>query len=356
MKHLFLFVVLLIFACSENMKQDVEPLALSSQAPGVKLRFWRLSDSTFALVSSDTTGISSGGQGKETIVREDSLKMWLKLWLPSELALDQYFDNDTVYQTLSISSDTLSISGGNSISLEDYKPQQLLLSIVNDTLYIQGGNGVSLEDYLGGGTEITDTLNLSGTDPVIIFDDTSPGGRDFAIQSIPNAFEIYDITSGSSRVYVDAEGRVGFGAAAPSEAKMYLYGGASGANFDARSSQANSSATFEAQSHDFETSFQSTFIQQSGSGVAGNAIDAIPNAGLGRLVFQGSDNALIYTVFDDPLIFGTDFTERMRIKETGIINIKTTPPTYADDTAAGAGGLVAGDIYKTSAGVLMIKL
>lgn len=31
-------------------------------------------------------------------------------------------------------------------------------------------------------------------------------------------------------------------------------------------------------------------------------------------------------------------------------------PTYADDTAAGVGGLSAGDIYKTSSGVLMIKL
>jgi len=38
-------------------------------------------------------------------------------------------------------------------------------------------------------------------------------------------------------------------------------------------------------------------------------------------------------------------------------NLKlTSVPTYADDTAAGGGGLTAGDIYKTSVGVLMIKL
>lgn len=34
----------------------------------------------------------------------------------------------------------------------------------------------------------------------------------------------------------------------------------------------------------------------------------------------------------------------------------TTLPTYADDTAAGVGGLVAGDVYKTATGELRIKL
>jgi hypothetical protein len=31
-------------------------------------------------------------------------------------------------------------------------------------------------------------------------------------------------------------------------------------------------------------------------------------------------------------------------------------PTYADDTAAGVGGLTAGQVYKTAVGALMIKL
>jgi hypothetical protein len=31
-------------------------------------------------------------------------------------------------------------------------------------------------------------------------------------------------------------------------------------------------------------------------------------------------------------------------------------PVYADDTAAGVGGLVQGNIYRTATGVLMIKL
>ena len=46
-------------------------------------------------------------------------------------------------------------------------------------------------------------------------------------------------------------------------------------------------------------------------------------------------------------------TERMRIKSTGIVNIANTP-TYADNAAATAGGLAAGDIYRKSDGTMMI--
>jgi len=36
--------------------------------------------------------------------------------------------------------------------------------------------------------------------------------------------------------------------------------------------------------------------------------------------------------------------------------IRMVVPTYADDSAAGSGGLTAGDVYKTSGGDLKIKL
>jgi hypothetical protein len=42
-------------------------------------------------------------------------------------------------------------------------------------------------------------------------------------------------------------------------------------------------------------------------------------------------------------------------KLEGRLNIGNVP-VYADDTAAGSGGLLSGDIYKTSAGLLAIKL
>ena len=47
-------------------------------------------------------------------------------------------------------------------------------------------------------------------------------------------------------------------------------------------------------------------------------------------------------------------TERLKIKADGIKNMPL--PTYADDAAAGAGGLVQYDLYQTSAGAVRIKL
>lgn len=77
------------------------------------------------------------------------------------------------------------------------------------------------------------------------------------------------------------------------------------------------------------------------------------------------------------LTFRTNQTERLRITSGGLVGIGLTNPgeklevngtikatdinftglaTYADDAAAGAGGLVTGDVYKTSTGELRIKL
>jgi len=47
--------------------------------------------------------------------------------------------------------------------------------------------------------------------------------------------------------------------------------------------------------------------------------------------------------------------DKLTIKSTGIVNLSNAP-TYADNTAALAGGLVAGDVYKTSAGDLRITV
>jgi hypothetical protein len=63
--------------------------------------------------------------------------------------------------------------------------------------------------------------------------------------------------------------------------------------------------------------------------------------GPGRLVFATTSDG------------ASSSTERMRIKSTGTINFSNVA-TYADNTAALAGGLVAGDMYRKSDGTLMI--
>ena len=72
-------------------------------------------------------------------------------------------------------------------------------------------------------------------------------------------------------------------------------------------------------------------------------IDGTPgsNDTPGRLVFSTTPDGLASP------------TERMRIKSNGTINFSNVA-TYADNTAALAGGLVAGDVYRKSDGTLMI--
>ena len=80
------------------------------------------------------------------------------------------------------------------------------------------------------------------------------------------------------------------------------------------------------------------------------------------LAQKGSAPTFYASDRDDQLLLGAysgiDFqinpnVNAMRIKATEIVNIKNTP-VYADNAAALAGGLVAGDIYRTSTGQLMI--
>jgi hypothetical protein len=47
--------------------------------------------------------------------------------------------------------------------------------------------------------------------------------------------------------------------------------------------------------------------------------------------------------------------EKMTLKHGGVLNLSSLP-TYADDTAAGAGGLVQGDMYITATGEIRMKL
>ena len=117
-------------------------------------------------------------------------------------------------------------------------------------------------------------------------------------------------------------------------------------------------------------------LARAGSTAIGSATIVADGNYLGEIDFSGSDGtdftvaAFIRGEVDGTpgandmpgrLVFSTTAdgastpTERMRIKANGVINFASCP-TYADDAAAGTGGLVAGDIYKTSTGELRIKL
>jgi len=101
-----------------------------------------------------------------------------------------------------------------------------------------------------------------------------------------------------------------------------------------------------------------------------DAFSTTPQAGIAfATFFNGSSNLPLVGIyggkenatsgdFAGKLSFATrsnggNITERMRIKSNGIVNISNTP-VYATNALALAGGLVAGDIYKSATGVLSI--
>ena len=67
----------------------------------------------------------------------------------------------------------------------------------------------------------------------------------------------------------------------------------------------------------------------------------------------GADDMPSRLVFSVTADGASSPTEAMRIKNSGIINIANTP-VYADNAAAKTGGLVDGDVYRTSTGDLKI--
>ena len=67
----------------------------------------------------------------------------------------------------------------------------------------------------------------------------------------------------------------------------------------------------------------------------------------------GADDMPGRIVLSTTAVGASSPTERMRIKSAGTINFSNVS-TYADNTAALAGGLVAGDVYRKSDGTLMI--
>ena len=77
---------------------------------------------------------------------------------------------------------------------------------------------------------------------------------------------------------------------------------------------------------------------------------------------EGSNNTILgaykgssaEATLSDTIIISAGTTERARCYSSGIWNLGTSAPVYADNTAAKAGGLVDGDLYRKADGTLMV--
>jgi len=177
-------------------------------------------------------------------------------------------------------------------------------------------------------------LSISGAAPRITIDNTNGGGRPYQIRNgflSTGLLDVFDVTASTTRFAIDSTGNTAVGTSTINEAKLFVYGGA---NVDIRTATNLENATVEVQADDYETSFQSAYLQYVGSGIAGNVFGSVPNADLARLVFQEPANAAIYTTNSSPIIFGVNSLESARLSADGNFGIGTTSP-YAKLSVVG---------------------
>lgn len=222
--------------------------------------------------------------------------------------------------------------------------------------------------------------------------------------------EVSISTAGSQRVVVDSAGNVGIGTGSPG-AKLQVENTGSDANLIINRADATTAGNLNISSGDGvnyiysggskdltiatnnqeririnaagnvgigTTNPQRTFSVSSTEGVVGRLDSTGARARLGlKDVNTTTDSHVgIGSAGDNFLIYAGQ-AEKVRVTSSGDVGIGTSSPgvklevngtikatdinftglaTYADDSAAGTGGLVAGDVYKTSTGELRIKL
>jgi hypothetical protein len=180
-------------------------------------------------------------------------------------------------------------------------------------------------------------------------------------------------TASTGRVFIDGSGRLLVGTSA---ARSNFFGTTLSAVTQTEGTGgAAGRGSLSVINNDVSNNPPYVLLGRSGAATLGSNAAVVSGSRLGTLTFQGADGTSFIEAAtvagevdgtpganDMPgrLVFSTTSdgaaspTERMRIKSDGTINFSNVA-TYADNTAATAGGLVVGDVYKTALGILMIR-
>jgi hypothetical protein len=125
---------------------------------------------------------------------------------------------------------------------------------------------------------------------------------------------------GNSQIY-DAGNTVSIGTntGIDSYTRLYIYGGDSGANVDARGIGAigQDQAIFDAQSSDYATTFKSVHMKYSGPSAVGTTM-GLSNVNMGDITWSEADYAVIRTTNEIPIRFGMFNTEVARMDTAGV--------------------------------------
>jgi len=201
------------------------------------------------------------------------------------------------FATLSAGSPVLS-GGPNRILYEDGSS-----NLATNANFVFDGTNVGI-----GTASPTRRLHVKGTG-------TTSGVKNFQV----------DNSAGLQPFTIQGDGNVNIGATAnPSNnSRVYILGGANGANVDVRGNAGSfvDQATIELEGNDYDTTVKSTYLLFRGSTYTGNYMTGVPNANLGVLLF-GGNTSLIATDSTD-LLFAPAFGEKGRWKAGGDFGIGT---------------------------------
>ncbi|RTL03494.1 hypothetical protein EKK58_12910 [Candidatus Dependentiae bacterium] len=130
-------------------------------------------------------------------------------------------------------------------------------------------------------------------------------------------------TLGDSKVYETTNTvSIGTNTGIDSYTRLYIYGGSSGANVDARGANAigQDQAVFDAQGSDYSTTFKSLHVKYTGPNGVGTTL-GYSNANLGEIVWNDASTALIRSVASSgsvPIILSINASEVGRISIDGL--------------------------------------
>lgn len=142
-----------------------------------------------------------------------------------------------------------------------------------------------------------------------------------------SSFNIYDATAGKIRFIINQDGDVAIGnvSSIPTVSQLYIYGGGSGANIDARGDSTNEQrdeANIEVEHPDYDgSSFNANGVAMQVNGnVTTGTLMGYPKKNLGQLRFTNQTN-FIRVINNRSLRFATNNTERMVLDSIGRLGI-----------------------------------